>query len=108
MKNETQFRLIGWDRPLSAGGVIGRLEPDTWYTRKKVADLLGRSKSPTLVKLLADLVAARLLDFTFIPLPNSVDMYVYRLSETGIEASKFNNLPNMSITDILIVLDIPF
>jgi len=79
-----QIMLWNFDKPLSDEDVIAvfkAAEQGTWFSRRGVAKELRRAKSPTLVAKLTGLAERMVLVTQLVPLPNHVDMYVYRLNE---------------------------
>lgn len=78
-----QLNLLNFDLPLTDREVLLAFPPGELFTRKNLADRLGRSKSPTLIARLNALAEAGMYDVTLWKLPNEVDMYVYQLSAAG-------------------------
>jgi len=79
-----QTRLWNFDQPVNDGDIIAALEAageGMWMSRKGIADALRRAKSPTLVARITRLAERMVLVTQLVPLPNGVDMYVYRLNQ---------------------------
>lgn len=76
--------LWNFDQPVTDDDVIGvfeRAEPGTWFSRLGIARELRRAKSPALVARITSLAERMVLVTQLVPMPNGVDMYVYRLNE---------------------------
>lgn len=81
-----QEKLWNFDQPMSYRDVLTAVnEAGNWVTRGQVARELRRSKSPTLIALLGELVESGYLAAQLLPLPNGVDMYKYSITETGVQ-----------------------
>jgi len=84
--NPTQFHLLGFDQPLTDAEILRAFAPGEFFTRKMLAEKLGRSKSPTLVTRINRMAQEGLYSVQTHTLPNGVDMWIYSLTEAGIEA----------------------
>lgn len=81
---ETQTRLWNFDQPITDDDVVGVFKQagqGMWFSRRAIAKELRRAKSPTLVARITSLAERMVLVTQLVPLPNGVDMYVYRLNE---------------------------
>lgn len=81
---EKQTVLWNFDQPVNDGDVIAAFEragDGMWMSRREIAKALKRAKSPTLVARITSLAERMVLVTQLIPLPNGVDMYVYRLNQ---------------------------
>lgn len=78
-----QQMLWNFDTTLTAEDVLIACPREGRWTRLMIARDLRRAKSPSLVKVLADMVVKGLLEQEFVTLPNGVDMYTYMLTDLG-------------------------
>jgi len=81
---EKQTLLWNFDQPITDEEVIAvfeRAEGGMWFSRRGIAKELRRAKSPTLIARITSLAERMVLVTQLVPLPNGVDMYVYRLNE---------------------------
>lgn len=81
---EKQTMLWNFDQPVNDGDVIAAFKSageGMWMSRREIAKALRRAKSPTLIARITSLAERMVLVTQLIPLPNGVDMYVYRLNE---------------------------
>lgn len=77
-------KAFGFFQPTTDTDICQLFSPQVpELSRADIARGLGRSKSPRLRAMLAELVADGRLTYRFIRLPNGVDMYVYSLTEIG-------------------------
>lgn len=72
--------MLTFDQPITAEDVLNVFvgKPGIWKTRKNVASALGRAKSPSLIKLLNQMVIDGQLEQSLWRLPNGVDMIIYK------------------------------
>lgn len=81
-----QMLLLTFDQPLSDFDIFRVVIPNEFFTRKMLADRLGRAKSPSLITRLNRLTSEGFFSVVYHALPNQVDMWVYSLTEAGVEA----------------------
>lgn len=81
-----QKALLQFDMPLTDDDILFVLAQNEFFTRKMIADRLGRAKSPTLVARLNRMASEGLFDVQYHKLPNGVDMWVYSPTQAGQKA----------------------
>lgn len=86
--NASQMYLLTFDQPLTDFDILRVTVPGEFFTRKMVADRLGRAKSPTLVTRLERMAAEGIYKRQYHALPNQVDMIIYSYTEDGVAAWK--------------------
>lgn len=81
MKRDRSQRSLWFDQPVTDGDVLTVFgSQEEWLSRKAIADRLQRRKTPSLIARIENLTEAGYLQKDRIPLPNGVDMLVYRLA----------------------------
>lgn len=78
-----QQMLWNFDTTISAEDVLCAVPREGRWTRLMAARALRRSKSPSLVTVLNELVEKGWIEQEFVTLPNGVDMYTYQVTDTG-------------------------
>lgn len=94
MEQTVQLKIWKFDEPISYYEILQAMPPkNTWISRAGVAEKITRSKSPTLIMKLTDLVVDGFLDINAVRLPNGVDMFVYTITERGMDAIFHGAMP---------------
>lgn len=95
MQYDVQKPLFHFDTPLTYVEVLQAFPVEKgWSSRLSIAKRLGMAKSPHLVLKLTDLAADGFLDMNTIQLPNGVDMFVYKLTPSGLIARNLGEMPS--------------
>jgi len=79
----SQQMLWNFDTTISADDILLACPREGRFTRLMIARCLRRSKSPSLVAVLTEMVEKGWLEQEFVTLPNQVDMYTYMLTDLG-------------------------
>lgn len=94
MQQNTQAKLLKWDTTIDYVDILRCFAADEeWLSRLSIAQHLGVTKSPHLIRKLTDLVQGGFLELQLVGLPNKVDMYAYALSEEGLIARNLGGMP---------------
>lgn len=82
--SEQQTHLWNFDQPVKDEDIIAVFEragDGVYFSRRAIAKELRRAKSPALIARITRLAERMVLVTQLVPLPNGVDMYVYRLNQ---------------------------